>query len=81
MDQDILRRFRERWTKFFRDHESDKKKIQELEYNEFMNDASDEWERMGNNFEPLQPEDSDVDEVPFEVAGNPSDSECSREDN
>jgi hypothetical protein len=36
------------------------------ENKEFMEFVADEQERLGNNGEPIRPEDCDLDEVPFE---------------
>lgn len=46
---------------------------------QFMNDASDAWEAFGNNGEPIQPEDCDVDESQFEDDGECHCCQCREE--
>lgn len=64
---------RAKWDKWFHRLESDNRAVQEYaspiddpKNEQFMNDACDHWASLGNNAEPLQPEDCDVDEASFE---------------
>lgn len=59
MENDLLNRFRARWEKFFNNIEAERQ-----ERERFMHDACDHWERLGNNAEPIQPEDCFEDEDP-----------------
>jgi hypothetical protein len=83
---DIAARLKEKWLKWFKDHDRTKQAIEayanpvdDPNNSEFMHEACSYWAGLGNNGEDLSPEDCDVDEVPFEVAGNPSESECAGE--
>lgn len=72
----LLAKFRRRWKKFFENHEREKQELESYvsqvdlpENKEFMEEACDYWEKLGNNGEPAQPEDLDVDEASFEDDG------------